>query len=424
MKKKRKNNKLYRAITHIKLHFANSGKLEKLNQLSEVYMALVQAYVNYIFDHQLKKVTKFDDFPDMESGLSERYKRCAWQQAVGIMQSFFSNGRHNKPELKEISIQGNANVIRLEVSKTSSFDFWLVIATLEKGKPIRVPVKMHGYGYKILETGKLCSGVKLEYKKGQWFAAFVVETMNKKPETSEIIGVDLGIKNLITTETQHFGQFSSELKDKIQQNDLKRRRKQKLNACLEKKGLEPVSLCNEKLNGFINNEIGRAINLFIKSISGETTVVLERLSVSGMKFKSRAMNRVLKASRIGYALDRLKEKLDLKHIRYTTVPAAYTSQQCSCCGYVDKSNRLSQEKFVCKFCGHTDNADVNAGKNIAKRFGDDELNSITNFREVKSLLLKRFFERFPDVCSASGRLELGVTLREIGGSSSTVNQSA
>lgn len=109
MKKKKKSNKLHRAITHIKLHFVNSGKLEKLNQLSKVYMALVQAYVDHIFEHQLKKATKFHDLPDIESILSERYKRCAWQQAVSILQSFFSNERENRPELKEISIQGNAN---------------------------------------------------------------------------------------------------------------------------------------------------------------------------------------------------------------------------------------------------------------------------------------------------------------------------
>jgi len=42
----------------------------------------------------------------------------------------------------------------------------------------------------------------------------------------------------------------------------------------------------------------------------------------------------------------------------------HTSQTCSACGVVDKDNRLTQAKFTCLSCGHTENADLNAAKNI------------------------------------------------------------
>ena len=42
---------------------------------------------------------------------------------------------------------------------------------------------------------------------------------------------------------------------------------------------------------------------------------------------------------------------------------AYTSQMCSCCGYIDEANRTSQSNFLCISCGHTENADTNAAKN-------------------------------------------------------------
>lgn len=48
------------------------------------------------------------------------------------------------------------------------------------------------------------------------------------------------------------------------------------------------------------------------------------------------------------------------------VNPAYTSQTCSCCGHVDKDNRKTQDKFKCTSCGHTENADFNAAKNILK----------------------------------------------------------
>jgi transposase len=49
------------------------------------------------------------------------------------------------------------------------------------------------------------------------------------------------------------------------------------------------------------------------------------------------------------------------------VNAAYTSQQCSHCGHVDKRNRPGQATFSCTSCGFAEHADVNAARNIASR---------------------------------------------------------
>lgn len=50
--------------------------------------------------------------------------------------------------------------------------------------------------------------------------------------------------------------------------------------------------------------------------------------------------------------------------RIVKVPAAYTSQTCSECHVVDPESRKSQAVFRCTACGHEENADVNAAKNI------------------------------------------------------------
>jgi putative transposase len=49
------------------------------------------------------------------------------------------------------------------------------------------------------------------------------------------------------------------------------------------------------------------------------------------------------------------------------VNPAFSSQECSVCGHVDKSNRKTQESFFCLACGHAENADSNAAKNILER---------------------------------------------------------
>ena len=245
---------------------------------------------------------------------------------------------------------------------------------------------------------------------GQWYAILAVEIEKKKPiaSYSEMVGVDLGISNLFTASTGNFfGQFSNNLKKLVDKADTKNRKKQKLNACLIQGGKPEVDLGRPKITATVRNEIGHAANQLLKTLETDSLVVLEKLNIKGMKFKSKRMNRILKASKIGLALNKLKEKLDYKHIIYTTVPAAYSSQECNKCGYVHKDNRRTQEKFKCGYCEHNENADVNAGKVLVKRFGDTELLNVGHFREVKTILLERFYRRFPDARSVSGGLEQG-----------------
>ena len=45
----------------------------------------------------------------------------------------------------------------------------------------------------------------------------------------------------------------------------------------------------------------------------------------------------------------------------------FTSQTCNECGTKDSKSRISQSEFVCKSCGHIDNADLNAAKNIMSK---------------------------------------------------------
>ena len=52
--------------------------------------------------------------------------------------------------------------------------------------------------------------------------------------------------------------------------------------------------------------------------------------------------------------------------RLIPVPPQYTSQTCSECLHVSAENRRTQSLFVCVSCGYTDNADVNAAKNVLR----------------------------------------------------------
>ena len=54
-------------------------------------------------------------------------------------------------------------------------------------------------------------------------------------------------------------------------------------------------------------------------------------------------------------------------IALSIVQASYTSKMCPICGCIEDENRPNQETFECIECGHKDNADFNAAKNIKNR---------------------------------------------------------
>ena len=132
-----------KAITPLKLHVANSGKLAALDAVASEYQHLTQAFVNSLLEADDPTLNKYAVMPGLPSPLSARWLRCAWQQACGIVQSGYSKARTNPPVLKHMCMQANANVVVLERSKTPTFDDWLRITTLDKGQPVRVPVKLY-----------------------------------------------------------------------------------------------------------------------------------------------------------------------------------------------------------------------------------------------------------------------------------------
>jgi putative transposase len=79
--------------------------------------------------------------------------------------------------------------------------------------------------------------------------------------------------------------------------------------------------------------------------------------------QKRSLNRAIRDQAWGRLVARLDHKA---RDRLQRVPAAYTSQRCSACGYVAPENRKSQAVFACVACNAGPcNADVNAARNIA-----------------------------------------------------------
>ena len=69
---------------------------------------------------------------------------------------------------------------------------------------------------------------------------------------------------------------------------------------------------------------------------------------------------------------RAKDVAEKKGGEVIEVDPKFTSQKCSCCGYISKENRKSQSKFRCVKCNFRLNADLNASLNILNTVGHME----------------------------------------------------
>jgi Putative transposase DNA-binding domain/Probable transposase len=416
---------LTKAVTHIRLAETNPGKLTALDELAQVYMALCQQYVTLFCTEELPDKYRATCFA---TPLSERWHRVAIQQAAGIAQSWRTNREQayqdylddfldyheqqtdgtldpqtqepiwtewDVPTLQQTCIQANANVVKLEPSQDSTFDYWLKISTLEFRKLLLVPVKLADYHRKVLERKTINSSVTLNKRDDGWWLTLSYDeviTVYTEPD-AQVVGIDVGIANFLTTSTgKHYGTFNGKLRERQKRDREKRRRKAKLRKCLERKGVQKLpstrSRSGQRLIRHVRQEINRAVNeCFAEHVGMQ--VAYEHLSVATMKHKARAMNAYIRASNLAHIPKQIAWNAAKRGIQATSVKSAYSSQECSVCHYPDRANRPDQKTFSCVVCGFQTHADLNAATNIERRAGDARLQACRNKREVKALLLER-----------------------------------
>lgn len=417
--------RLTKAVTHIRLLEVNSRKLAALDALASVYLALCQEYVTFFCTEA--SPDKFHA-PLFATPLSERWHRVAIQQAAGIAQSWHTNRTQayqdylddlldyheqqtegsleagmqeptwkewDVPTLRQTCIQANANVVTLEVSDDSTFDYWLKISTLEFRKPLLVPVKLADYHRKALAGKTFNSSVTLNQRDNGWWLTLSydeVVPIQTEPNTP-VIGMDVGIANFLTSsDGKRYGSFHGKLRERQKRDREKRRRKAKLRKCLEKKGVTKLpstsSKSGQRLIRHVKQEINRAVNQCFAEHEG-AQFAYERLSVATMKYKARAMNAYLRASNLAHIPKQIAWNAAKRGVRARRVKSAYTSQECSVCHFMDRTNRPNQQTFCCAVCGFQTHADVNAALNIEHRWGDEQLYACKDRKAVKALLLSR-----------------------------------
>ena len=307
------------------------------------------------------------------------------------------------PDLSKVrTLKLDSRLASLEMSKNAHHvDFWLKLSTLDKRKPVYIPLKNNPYYKKLLETGEKIdfNQVCLRDKK---LAVSPIVAHNKAPlRTNEKeLGLDFGLVTMFTTSTGERHGIKTFTKLKIWDELLLARTKE-----LQKEGKKLSSdpyykALQNKIKSFFKNEIGRILNKL--GNKGYAVFVVEKLDFRYSNL-SKKMNRLLTRTYRKVIKDKLVRLEEKYGIRTIEVNAAYTSQECSKCGYVSKENRKSQNRFACKCCNYKINADVNAARNIVKRRSFDiELRKYANEHKVRisrCLILKKLLQKHNCICS-------------------------
>ena len=193
---------------------------------------------------------------------------------------------------------------------------------------------------------------------------------NKEIIPGRVLGVDLGVKvpamiclNDNTFIKKSIGSYDEFFKVRSQ---FKARRERLYKQLKSSNGGKETKHKLKSIMQFRDKEkkFARTYNHFLsKNIIEFTpkykceTINLEALNKKGFD------NNLLGKSEYYQLQNMIEYKVQRAGIKVKYVDPAFTSQTCSKCGYVDKENRLEQEKFECRSCGFTINADHNAAIN-------------------------------------------------------------
>ena len=232
-------------------------------------------------------------------------------------------------------------------------------------------------GYRPL-GGELRS-IIISRKAGHWYVsvAWQVEIADPVPPALPSIGLDRGVAVFAAlsdgTKIEPLNAFKS-IKDKLAREQRKLARKTKFSANWKKQKAKISRLHRQAAN--VRKDFLHKLSTDLAKNHG--VIKLEKLQVQNMtrsakgtvenpgtnvKAKS-GLNRSILDQGWGMFATMLNYKLAERGGELVYVDPAYTSQTCAECGVVDKASRKDQATFECQHCGHKDNADVNAARNI------------------------------------------------------------
>jgi putative transposase len=226
--------------------------------------------------------------------------------------------------------------------------------------------------------------VTLRQERGRWVASLQTEREVEigVPAATAAVGLDFGAATTMMPSDltlapielpARIGRYERRMK-RLQQA-VSRKKKGSAN---RKKTVARLNTCHSSIAAMRRDFLHQATT---KIVAAHALIAIEDLSVKAMTASAAGtvdehgknvrqkagLNRTILRNGWSMARQMLEYKATWSGVMLVAVPPAYTSQECSDCGHTAAANRKSQSLFQCVACGHAENADRNAAKNILRR---------------------------------------------------------
>ncbi len=233
---------------------------------------------------------------------------------------------------------------------------------------LRIPFTVAKH-YQQYATWQRCSADVIQDRKGRWWLHVVMsKDIQETPlnDTDEsFVGVDLGIVNPAADSRGQF--YGSEHWEKVE------RRHAVLRAELQSKGTRSAKRKLKRTSGRqrrfrldCDHVLSKRL---VQSMESGQTLVFEKLTdIRGRVKLKKAQRKRLHKWSFAQLQTFVEYKARAMGVSVVFVDPRYTSQKCSKCKHVSRSNRPEQSVFKCRVCKFTCHADHNAAINIRANY--------------------------------------------------------
>ena len=229
-------------------------------------------------------------------------------------------------------------------------------------------VKIRGFRNKDKIEGKIVNATISRESTNKYYVSVLVEEdiLIEKIIPTTIVGIDLGIKDLVVTSdgvkySNDNILMKYEKRLKRLQRELSRREKGSKNYLKTK---EKIARVHAKIKNYRKHYLNDIAN---EIVDEHDIIVTEDLKVKDMyKDKRKAFNKSLSDAAVSTFLSLIEWKCKIKGKIYYKINTYYPSSQiCSYCGYKNsKLKDLSIREYNCPKCGIYNDRDINASLNI------------------------------------------------------------
>lgn len=212
-------------------------------------------------------------------------------------------------------------------------------------------------------------------RSGRWHVSFPApQPAIERESTGAVVGVDRGVTDSLALSDGRL--LSAPVASK---SEVARRRRLQRKLARQKKGSNRREVTRRAIAKLAARDADRRKDWIEKTstmlVREHDVIAFEALRVRNMMrsasgtveapgrnvAQKRGLNRAIAAQSWSMLAERTRQKADASGVVYLEVPAAFTSQRCSCCGQL---GQRTGKRFTCLPCDRTADADVNAAENI------------------------------------------------------------